>query len=361
MTSTLPVPPMAAAAEPPPPPPPGAAPASRGCSSAAIDDAAWVRPVAVGALLVAHRRPLHLGAGRVRLGQRVLLGRRPGRLGELEGVLLRLVRRGQLDHRRQDARRALDHGALRPDLRRQLVEHPGARGADRRGQRRPAATATVKRWYGPAAGLIAGAVLALTPVAVLMFRFNNPDALLVLLMVAGAWATVRAIENGSTKWLVLAGVFVGFGFLDQDAAGAAGGARVRAGLPDRRPAQARQAHRRSCCSPGSRWSSRPAGTSRSSSWCRRRCGRTSAARRTTACSSWPSATTASAGSPATRPAASAAAAEAAAGAQTGLARMFDSSQGGQISWLLPAALILLVGGLVLTGARGRAPTGSGPG
>src|SRR4051794_34401453 len=57
--------------------------------------------------------------------------------------------------------------------------------------------ATVKRWYGPAAGLIAGAVTALTPIAVLMFRFNNPDALLVLLMVAGAYATVRAIENGS--------------------------------------------------------------------------------------------------------------------------------------------------------------------
>src|SRR3954452_13896435 len=54
--------------------------------------------------------------------------------------------------------------------------------------------ATVRRWYGPAAGLIAGAISALTPVAVLMFRFNNPDALLVLLMVAGAYATVRAIE-----------------------------------------------------------------------------------------------------------------------------------------------------------------------
>ena len=73
--------------------------------------------------------------------------------------------------------------------------------------------ASVKRWFGPAAGLIAGAVLALTPIAVLMFRFNNPDALLVLLMIAGAWATSRAIENGSTRWLALAGVFVGFGFL----------------------------------------------------------------------------------------------------------------------------------------------------
>src|SRR5262245_12708852 len=73
--------------------------------------------------------------------------------------------------------------------------------------------ASVRRWFSPVAGLLAGLVLALTPIAVLMFRFNNPDALLVLLMVAGAYATTRAIENGSTKWLMLAGVFVGFGFL----------------------------------------------------------------------------------------------------------------------------------------------------
>src|SRR6185369_12624296 len=73
--------------------------------------------------------------------------------------------------------------------------------------------ATVRRWSGPAAGLLAGAVMALTPVAVLMFRFNNPDALLVLLLVAGAYATVRAIETASTRWLALTGVLVGFGFL----------------------------------------------------------------------------------------------------------------------------------------------------
>jgi 4-amino-4-deoxy-L-arabinose transferase-like glycosyltransferase len=71
----------------------------------------------------------------------------------------------------------------------------------------------VRRWFGPAAGLLAGAVMALTPVAVLMFRFNNPDALLVLLLVAGAYACVRALEGGSTGWLVLAGACVGFGFL----------------------------------------------------------------------------------------------------------------------------------------------------
>ena len=73
--------------------------------------------------------------------------------------------------------------------------------------------ATVRRAGGPLAGLVAGATLALTPVAVLMFRFNNPDALLVLLLVCGAYATVRGVEAGSTRWLVLAGVAVGFAFL----------------------------------------------------------------------------------------------------------------------------------------------------
>ena len=41
-----------------------------------------------------------------------------------------------------------------------------------------------------------------------MFRFNNPDALLVLAMVAGAYATVRAIETASTRWLALGYVVV---------------------------------------------------------------------------------------------------------------------------------------------------------
>jgi 4-amino-4-deoxy-L-arabinose transferase-like glycosyltransferase len=75
--------------------------------------------------------------------------------------------------------------------------------------------AAVKRWFGPAAGLLAGAVLALTPVAALMFRFNNPDALLVLLMTAAGYAVMRAIERGRTRWLVLAGVLIGFAFLSK--------------------------------------------------------------------------------------------------------------------------------------------------
>jgi 4-amino-4-deoxy-L-arabinose transferase-like glycosyltransferase len=73
--------------------------------------------------------------------------------------------------------------------------------------------ATVRRRFGPGAGLIAGAVMATTPVAVLMFRFNNPDALLVLLLVGAAYATVRATEKASTRWLILVGVLIGFGFI----------------------------------------------------------------------------------------------------------------------------------------------------
>ncbi|RZU20125.1 4-amino-4-deoxy-L-arabinose transferase-like glycosyltransferase [Kribbella rubisoli] len=73
----------------------------------------------------------------------------------------------------------------------------------------------VRRWFSANAGLLAGAILALTPVAVLMFRFNNPDALLILLLCAGAWAVTRAIDSvkHSARWMILAGALVGFGFL----------------------------------------------------------------------------------------------------------------------------------------------------
>ena len=55
--------------------------------------------------------------------------------------------------------------------------------------------ATVRRTAkSPVAGLLAGAILATTPVAALMFRFNNPDALLVLLLIGSVAATMRAID-----------------------------------------------------------------------------------------------------------------------------------------------------------------------
>ena len=73
--------------------------------------------------------------------------------------------------------------------------------------------ASVKRWFGSGAGLLAGAMLAVTPVAALMFRFNNPDALLVCLLVASAYCLVRALENGSTRWMIGVGTLIGFAFL----------------------------------------------------------------------------------------------------------------------------------------------------
>ena len=71
----------------------------------------------------------------------------------------------------------------------------------------------VRRWFSSGAALFAGVVMACTPVAALMFRFNNPDALLVLMLTAAAYAVVRALEDGRTRWMVLAGSLVGFGFL----------------------------------------------------------------------------------------------------------------------------------------------------
>src|SRR3984957_13048482 len=73
--------------------------------------------------------------------------------------------------------------------------------------------AAVKRWFGPGAGLLAGPVFALTPVAALMFRFNNPGALLVLMPAASPYCLVRAIERAGTRWILAAGVMIGVAFL----------------------------------------------------------------------------------------------------------------------------------------------------
>ncbi|NMO91104.1 glycosyltransferase family 39 protein [Actinomycetospora sp. TBRC 11914] len=76
---------------------------------------------------------------------------------------------------------------------------------------------TVRRWSGPGAALVAGVVLALTPVAVIMFRFDDPDPMLTFLLVAAAYALVRAVDaaarRAGTGWLVACGLLIGLGFL----------------------------------------------------------------------------------------------------------------------------------------------------
>lgn len=81
-------------------------------------------------------------------------------------------------------------------------------------------THLVRRSTGSApAGLLAGTALALTPVAALMFRFNNPDALLTLLLIGATGATLRAVADTErphgrpVRWLALGGALVGLAFL----------------------------------------------------------------------------------------------------------------------------------------------------
>ncbi len=69
-----------------------------------------------------------------------------------------------------------------------------------------------RRRFGRAGGFVAGAVLALTPIAVAVARHNNPDMLLVLCVVLALWALVRGLDDGRVRWLVLAGAAVGLGF-----------------------------------------------------------------------------------------------------------------------------------------------------
>ena len=70
----------------------------------------------------------------------------------------------------------------------------------------------VRRLAGPAAGLTAAAVLAATPVTVLLSRGNVSDSLLILLLVLAADATSAALLTGSLRYLLLAGVWVGLAF-----------------------------------------------------------------------------------------------------------------------------------------------------
>ncbi|MFD3416867.1 ArnT family glycosyltransferase [Streptomyces decoyicus] len=213
----------------------------------------------------------------------------------------------------------------------------------------------VRRRFGPGAGLLAGGALAVTPVAALMFRFNNPDALLCLLMVCAIAAVLRALDDGRTKWLVLAGVCFGLGFLTKT---------LQAWLI--LPALAVVYV---CCAPvalrrrfgqlllaglaivvsGGWWvaivelwpaSSRPyIGGSQHNSFLELTFGYNGFGRIT-------GNETGSVGGGGGRPGGGGGWGE------TGITRLFSSDMGGQIAWLLPAALILLVAGVwVLRRAR----------
>ncbi|MEV8148718.1 glycosyltransferase family 39 protein [Arthrobacter sp. NPDC080073] len=228
---------------------------------------------------------------------------------------------------------------------------------------------TVKRVSGPGAGLLAGGALALTPVAALMFRFNNPDAMLTLCLVLAAYFTTRAIERAGWKWLAAAGAVVGLAFLSKmlqgflivpglglaylwaaptplrrrllHLLGALAGIAVVAGsyvaLFQLTPASARPYM---------------AG-SQTNSFLELTFGYNGLSRITGSGEGTPGG--GGAGAPAGGLGAfGGGGGNAGFGGAAGIARMFGTSFGGEVSWLLPAALILLAAGLWFTRREARA-------
>jgi 4-amino-4-deoxy-L-arabinose transferase-like glycosyltransferase len=211
----------------------------------------------------------------------------------------------------------------------------------------------VRRWFGEPAAVFASLALALTPVAVVIFRYNDPDAFLTLLLVLAAWACWRAIETGKTVGLVLSGALVGLAFLTKtlDAfivVPAIGVAYLWCGPPRlaRRLGQLGWAALALLVSSGwwvtivELWpkSARPyIGGSTDNSELNLIFGYNGFAR------IFGSGGGAGAASGATTGGGSSAF-----GGGEGLLRMFDGELGGQISWLLPVALAGLAAGLWLT-------------
>ncbi|WP_086778421.1 glycosyltransferase family 39 protein [Streptomyces griseus] len=214
----------------------------------------------------------------------------------------------------------------------------------------------VRRRFGPVAGLIAVGVFALTPVAALMFRFNNPDALLALLMTVTVWCVLRALEQGRTKWLLWAGAAVGFAFLTKTLQAflilppLAVLYAVCAPVPVRKRLGQLALSALTMVVAGGWWvaivelmpaSSRPyVGGSQNNSFLELTFGYNGLGRIN-------GEETGSVGG------GGRGGGGGGGWGETGIGRMFNSEVGGQIAWLLPAALILLVAGLWLTRKAAR--------
>ncbi|MGC5533203.1 ArnT family glycosyltransferase [Streptomyces sp. SR-10] len=209
----------------------------------------------------------------------------------------------------------------------------------------------VRRRFGPVAGLIAVGVFALTPVAALMFRFNNPDALLALLMTVTVWCVLRALEQGRTAWLLWAGAAVGFAFLTKTLQAflilppLAVLYAVCAPVPVRKRLGQLALSALTMVVAGGWWvaivelmpaSSRPyVGGSQNNSFLELTFGYNGLGRIN--------------GEEAGSVGGGGRGGGGGGGwGETGIGRMFDSEVGGQIAWLLPAALIMLAAGLWLT-------------
>ena len=203
--------------------------------------------------------------------------------------------------------------------------------------------------------MLAAQAMAVTPVAVLMFRYNNPDAFLTLLLVAAAWALWSALETARTWKLVACGSVLGLAFTTKMLQAlivlpAFGLVYLLFG-----PASSFVVWS-NCSGPAWPWWSRPAGGWPWSSSGRRAPVPTWAGAPTTPSSTSSSGTTGSPGFWREAGGVPGGGASTFAGS-SGILRMFNTELGGQIAWLLPLALIGLVAGLWLTRRGGRTDLG----
>ncbi|WP_040753753.1 ArnT family glycosyltransferase [Nocardia transvalensis] len=220
---------------------------------------------------------------------------------------------------------------------------------------------TVRRVAGPGAGLIGGLALAVTPVAALMFRFDNPDALLVFLMLAAVWAMTRAVADGRWRWLVLCGALVGLGFLAKQlqvllVVPALALTYLIAGPPKLGKRLVQLVAAGVALVAGAGWwvliaqlwpaDSRPYfGGSQHNSIIELTLGYNGLDRVSGGSSgSFPGPPPGSGGGGHRMPGF---------GSDAGIGRLFTASVGGQIGWLIPAALVLFVVGIVLRGRASR--------
>lgn len=71
---------------------------------------------------------------------------------------------------------------------------------------------TARRWAGRTAGVIAGAVVATTPILVAVARSNQPETFFVLALALTAWAATHALRRAHLGWLLLSGLFIAAAF-----------------------------------------------------------------------------------------------------------------------------------------------------
>ncbi|MDQ4488806.1 glycosyltransferase family 39 protein [Sinomonas sp. ASV486] len=70
-----------------------------------------------------------------------------------------------------------------------------------------------RRYLSPVAGLVGAAVFATTPIVVLMSRYNNPDPLMMFLLLLALAGALRAVDTGRARWAVAVGVALGLAIL----------------------------------------------------------------------------------------------------------------------------------------------------